>query len=59
MEIETVTVPAVTMMLFFLYPAAKQWLKHGPKGSTSDWMGLLIPLALLVGFVVLLVALVR
>ena len=48
----------IGMMLFFLFPRAKQMLQESPKGSSSDWMSALIPLALVVGFVVLLMALI-
>ena len=45
------------MMLVFLFPRAKQMLQDGPKGSSQEWISALIPLALVVGFVVLLMAL--
>lgn len=48
----------LVMMLFFLLPRAKEMLKNSPKGSSQDWMGALIPLLLVAGFIVLLVALV-
>jgi hypothetical protein len=47
------------MMLVFLYPRAKHWLEHGPKAQEGDWRGALLPLALVVGFVILLVMAVR
>jgi hypothetical protein len=47
------------MMLFFLFPAAKHWWTQGPRAAPGDWSGALLPLALVVGFVVLLVLLVR
>lgn len=49
----------VGMMLFFLYPTAKHWLKNGPKAEKGDWGAALLPLLLVVGFVILLVAMVR
>ncbi|MFT5446256.1 MAG: archaellum biogenesis protein FlaJ (TadC family) [Gammaproteobacteria bacterium] len=45
------------MMLVFLFPRAKQMLQDGPKGTSQEWISALIPLALVVGFVVLLMAL--
>lgn len=48
----------MVMMLFFLLPRAKEMLKNSPKGSSQDWMGALIPLLLVGGFVLLLVMLV-
>ena len=44
------------MMLVFLFPRAKQMLQDGPKGSSKEWVSALIPLALVVGFVILLMA---
>ena len=44
------------MMLVFLFPRAKQMLKDGPKGSSQEWVSALIPLALVVGFVIFLMA---
>ena len=47
------------MLLVFLYPRAKNWLEHGPKAQKGDWQSVLLPLALVVGFVILLVMAVR
>ena len=47
------------MLLVVLYPQAKRWLEHGPKAQKGDWRSALLPLALVVGFVMLLVAMVR
>jgi archaellum biogenesis protein FlaJ (TadC family) len=49
----------LVMMLFYLWPAFKQWQEHGPKAQKGDWQAVVLPLALVVGLVVLLVALVR
>jgi len=49
----------LVMLLVYLYPSAKQWLKHGPKAERGDWSSALLPLALGVGFVVLLIMAVR
>lgn len=46
------------LMLVYLLPRAKQMLKHSPKGSSNDWMAVLIPLLLVLGFVLLLIELV-
>jgi peptidoglycan/LPS O-acetylase OafA/YrhL len=43
------------MMLFFLYPRAREWLEKGPKAQSGDWQAALLPLVLVVGFVALLV----
>lgn len=49
----------LVMMLFFLWPTFKNWQEHGPKAEKGDWQGVVLPLALVVGLVVLLVAMVR
>ncbi|MEN8213494.1 MAG: hypothetical protein ABFR19_03940 [Pseudomonadota bacterium] len=47
------------MVAWRLYPAAKEQLKHGPKGSSDDWRAVILPLLLVVGFVLLLIMMVR
>lgn len=48
----------IVMMLVFIWPRARQMLKESPKGSSQDWMSAMIPLAAVIGFVILLMALV-
>lgn len=48
----------IVMMLVFLFPRAKQMLSESPKGDSSDWMSVLVPLGLVIAFVVLLMAMV-
>jgi len=45
-------------MLFFLFPHAKSAIANSPKGSSKDWMGFVVPAAVVVLFVMLLIALV-
>jgi len=45
-------------MLVFMYPRMREAVKHSPKGSMQDWMGFIIPLTAVIGFVVLLVMMV-
>lgn len=47
------------MVLWRVGPAAMHWMKNGPKGTSQDWMGLMVPLAAVVGFVLLLIMMVR
>ncbi|MCF7993135.1 MAG: hypothetical protein K9M02_22085 [Thiohalocapsa sp.] len=47
------------MMLFYLWPAYKAWQENGPKAEKGDWQAALLPLAAVVGLVVVLIALVR
>ncbi|WP_430755140.1 hypothetical protein [Magnetovirga frankeli] len=49
---------ALVMMLWVLYPRAKEWLEHGPKAESGDWQAVLVPIGLVIGFVVLLVLMV-
>ena len=46
------------LMLVVLFPRAKQMLIQSPKGSGDDWRAFLIPVALVAGFVVLLIMMV-
>jgi len=45
-------------MLFMVFPRAMHAIKNSPKGTTKDWMGYVVPLAIVVLFVILLIALV-
>jgi len=47
------------MLLVYLFPRAKAWLENGPKAEKGDWSAALLPLAAVVGFVMLLVMMVR
>ena len=42
-----------------LWPAVNHMLKHGPTGTADDCRGAIIPLLLVVGFVALLILMVR
>ena len=45
-------------MVIYLFPRAKKTIENSPKGSASDWMGFVIPIAAVVLFIILLIALV-
>jgi hypothetical protein len=45
-------------MFFMILPSAKRMVKESPKGSISDWMGFVVPMAVVVLFIILLIALV-
>jgi hypothetical protein len=47
------------MLLWRMWPAAKHWMEHGPKGSSSDWRSFILVIAAITGFVILLVMSVR
>ena len=43
--------------LWLFLPSAKRAMKESPRGTASDWMGLLVPIGAVVAFVLLLIAL--
>jgi hypothetical protein len=45
-------------MLIFIFPRMREAVKHSPKGTTKDWMGFIIPLVAIVGFIILLIQMV-
>ncbi len=49
----------LVIMIVKLWPAANHMMKHGPKGSADDWKAALIPIAVVAGFVILLILMVR
>lgn len=44
--------------LWLFLPSAKRAVKEAPRGTASDWAGALIPIAAVVAFVMLLIALI-
>ena len=42
-------------MLIFIFPRMRQAVKHSPKGTMNDWMGYIIPLVVVIGFIILLI----
>lgn len=46
-------------MLVMIFPRVRHAMKNSPKGTTKDWMGFVVPLAAVIGFVVLLIMSVR
>ena len=55
-----ITLAAVfIMMLWRLWPVAKDWLENGPRGNSSDWMSFIFIIAAVTAFVVLLIMMVR
>lgn len=49
----------LVMMLVRLWPAYKHWQEHGPKAQKGDWQAVIMPLGLVIGFIILLIVLVR
>lgn len=46
-------------MLVMIFPRVRHAMKNSPKGTTQDWMGYVVPLVAVIGFVVLLIMSVR
>lgn len=44
----------LVLMLVFLLPRAKQMLKDSPEAKPGDWNAILLPIALVIGFVAFL-----
>lgn len=49
----------MVLLLFRLWPTFKHWQEHGPKAQKGDWAAAVVPLAAVVGLVVILVVMVR
>jgi hypothetical protein len=45
-------------MLFIIFPRAKSAINQSPKGTGSDWMGFIVPMAAVILFIFLLITLV-
>lgn len=45
-------------MLFMIFPRAKSAMSNSPKGTSKDWMGFVVPLAVVVLFIFVLISLV-
>ena len=52
------SVALLVAMFFVILPSAKRMVKESPKGTSSDWMGFVVPMAAVVLFIILLIALV-
>lgn len=50
---------AGVMMLVALWPAYRHWAANSPKAEKGDWQAVLLPLAAVVGLVILLIMAVR
>ncbi len=49
---------AMGYMAFRMWPAARDWIKHGPRGTANDWLHFSMLIAGVILFVVLLMYLV-
>ncbi len=42
-------------MIFFMWPRMKHAVANSPKGTMNDWMGYIIPMVAVIGFIILLI----
>jgi len=42
-------------MMVFIFPRMREAVKNSPKGNMQDWMGYIIPLVAVIGFIILLI----
>lgn len=49
---------ALIMFIIYLFPRARHMMENSPKGSSSDWMGFVIPILVIVLFITILIQLV-
>jgi hypothetical protein len=47
------------MLIWRMWPMAKEWMENGPRGTSSDWRSFFLIIAAITGFVILLVMSVR
>ena len=45
-------------MIVFMWPRMKHAVANSPKGTMQDWMGYIVPLAAVIGFILLLIQMV-
>ncbi len=45
-------------MIVFMFPRMKHAVANSPQGTMKDWMGFIIPLAAVIGFIILLIQMV-
>lgn len=55
---EIISALALIAFIIFLFPAAREMIKKNPQGTSSDWMGFVIPVIAIAIFVTFLAMLV-
>ena len=48
----------IVAMMIYIWPSAKHMMTNSPKAERGDWQAVALPLLAVVGFVILLIALV-
>jgi hypothetical protein len=46
-------------MMIFIFPRMRQAVKHSPKGTSSQWMGFVVIIAVIAVFIMFLISMVR
>lgn len=46
-------------MIVFIFPRVKHAIANSPKAEKGDWMSFIIPIIAIIGFVILLIMMVR
>ncbi|MCB1949810.1 hypothetical protein [Nitrosomonas sp.] len=49
---------ALIMFIIYLFPRARHMMENSPKGSSSDWMGFVVPILMILLFIMFLIQLV-
>ena len=49
---------ALIMFIIYLFPRARHMMDNSPKGSSSDWIGFVVPILVIVLFIMFLISLV-
>ena len=49
---------ALIMFIIYLFPRARHMIENSPKGSSSDWMGFVVPILMILLFIMFLIQLV-
>jgi len=49
----------IIAMIVFLWPRAKHMVENSPKAEKGDWMSFIVPIAAVIGFVILLIMMVQ
>ncbi|OQW42172.1 MAG: hypothetical protein A4S08_01880 [Proteobacteria bacterium SG_bin4] len=55
---QIVSALALVVFIVILLPSARAMINNSPKGTTSDWISVIIPIAAVILFIMLLIKLV-
>ncbi|MCK5336829.1 MAG: hypothetical protein KAQ67_11735 [Gammaproteobacteria bacterium] len=57
--IQITSVLFLVAMAVFLFPRVKHAVANSPKAEKGDWMSIILPIAAVIGFVILLIMMVQ